>query len=635
LEKEKANAGNCNSINADKNAEASNKNNALDSDLDNPNVSSETDNKDTMEKELGNLSADAEQDTTLKGYIADLQTKKTGLETTMGQISDKENALKTAKKALGENTDAGYLERVQAYNKLVDEYNKLIDTYSDQITNYNNVIKRYNDYKDELSASVTNISSMGNLDESLAFKQFYNKGTKLDHMDVKTAAASHTDAAGKIMQDEYTVVGVYRNEQDKKDGKNMGISYVYWDAAAGKYVTRSYDLKKRTDAADESEFTRYTNDESAKNLNIDWNNSSIQFYVELKDKNGNISGFTVDLNSSVTYPERTYYLDDSAYWEMNGNGAWDYRGTKAYSLKKYRDKTHQNGLNVVEIDGKRYYDISGLSVYAVSAMTCDRFFWDETEAGNYDGNGWWSGDTRLLYPDEKTYTESRAYEKDKDGNGILRKANGLDLVLDVNTLISIAQRDNLTCLKYREYLEKIAPTAPVLQELAKITLTDYKPVTETTAETLDKLEAVTPLTDYNQTAEAKLNEVLQQMKQLLQELIIPDVPETPDEPTPEPTPVPVTPETPEEPEIPEETPVSPAEAPETPAADTPVMPGDDTAFVEDVHTEQTFSQHSESTLPQTGVNRAGVLGLALAGFSFLTAGLSMEISARRGKHCKR
>lgn len=107
------------------------------------------------------------------------------------------------------------------------------------------------------------------------------------------------------------------------------------------------------------------------------------------------------------------------------------------------------------------------------------------------------------------------------------------------------------------------------------------------------------------------------MKQLQQEL---EIPETPDEPAP--TPVPETPVTPEETP---ETPEAPAEAAEVPAADTPA---------ESTRPTSAAAHSHAATLPQTGVNSARVLGLALAGFSFLTAGLGMELSARRGKHCK-
>ena len=44
--------------------------------------------------------------------------------------------------------------------------------------------------------------------------------------------------------------------------------------------------------------------------------------------------------------------------------------------------------------------------------------------------------------------------------------------------------------------------------------------------------------------------------------------------------------------------------------------------------------NQQGGLPQTGLNRMGVLGLALAGFSSLATGLGLEISDRRKKHHK-
>lgn len=93
-----------------------------------------------------------------------------------------------------------------------------------------------------------------------------------------------------------------------------------------------------------------------------------------------------------------------------------------------------------------------------------------------------------------------------------------------------------------------------------------------------------------------------------------EIPETPDEPAP--TPVP-------------ETPVTSEETPETPE-----VPAEAAECLPQIPQQRAAAHSHAATLPQTGVNRAGVLGLALAGFSFLTAGLGMELSARRGKHCK-
>ena len=204
-------------------------------------------------------------------------------------------------------------------------------------------------------------------------------------------------------------------------------------------------------------------------------------------------------------------------------------------------------------------------------------------------------------------------------------------MLNLETLISIVQRDNLQTLKYLDYETKLAPTPPQLKELQTI-----GKLGKTSTKMLDELEDVTPLTDYKQTAEAKLNEVLQQMKQLQQEWSapeFPDEPETPDEPTPAPLPV-LTPETaqPQPETLPApQPPVETSETPETaaPEASTP----EEHTFVADARVTQ--SVHSTGTLIQTGVNHTGVLGFALAGFGLLTVGVSMKLAARRGKHCKR
>ena len=558
-------------------------------------------------KELDSLKP--EEDAKLKGYIESLKEKKCTLEQQGQDIRDKKSALEEAQKNLGNEADVDYLERVQAYNKLVDEYNELIDKYRSDISAYNQVVRDYNARKDQLLSETTGSKDWGNLDESLAFKQFY-ESNKLDHMDVKFDASNTTDSTDK--SGNYTVSGVYK---DSAKTGGYSISYKTGDKNG------SYTLKKNG-----YEFTR-TDDNTGKNLGIDWNDSTIEFYIELEDKTTKkTTGFTVKLDASTVYPDGTYYGGDKAY-SLAQYKYKDADGNEQY-LKAYGADGKELSHDAVEKilkeaqENKKApkinFDISGQSIYAVSAMTCDRFFWEAQDAEFYNA----------IHNIGKNTKHDRLHSDRKN----LMAPNGLDLVLNLDTLIGIVQRDNLTSLKYLEYMEKLAPTVPQLEELQTIgKLDDYETVEETTAETLSQLDSVTELEDYRKTAEAKLNEVLQQMKQLQQEL---DIPEVPDEPAPTPVPVPVTPETPQETP---DAPLSPADMSETPVADTPVTPETAQNPVEDARHQSNQSQGMESTevmLPQTGVNHVGVLGLALAGFSFLTAGLGLEISAKHGKHSK-
>ena len=384
------------------------------------------------------------------------------------------------------------------------------------------------------------------------------------------------------------MVGIYKSKEDYEKHQNWyGLNYKN---------DQDSDSKRLGLNKNGYEFTVIGGRDMELDLNKD--SSAISFYIVMKNDAGETTGFNVSLDATKVYPDGTYY-----------------GGNKAYSLENYRDSEHPDGLTKITKDGQTYYDIGGLSIYAVSAMTCDRFFWGAEDAQKYekDNNNWYVSkdncDTRLQYETKDDYRNGN-YMTDADGNPLLLSPNGLDLVLNLDTLISLAQQNNIKTLKYLGYEQYLTPKK--MEELAELT----------------------GLTDYSQTDEAGLNDVLQQMKQLMQEL---DIPGTPDDPTPGPVPVPETPESPVAPEETPDAPVSPAEVPEAPAADTPVVPGTAQNPVEDARAPQAPGQSVEAAngmLPQTGVNRAGVLGLALAGFSFLTAGLGLEVSARRGKHCK-
>ena len=570
----------------------------------NPTVDSAADNKSALDDLQGELDKITSEDRDLAEIKKKLTEQKGALLEQIDKIKGIQDELENLKKAAADGN--GSLDSIKAYNDKVDVYNNAVEDYTGLIGGYNALVLRYNSWQDKQNQSASGTADWGNImEDSIAFKQFYEKGTKLSHLDVKFDAAKdlkqnetgNWGPSGGTANGYNKVVGIYKSKEDyEKNQEGYGLNYN--EGVDGK--SGSKELGKN-----DYEFT-VRNDNS---LNLDKDSSTISFYIVMKNDAGETTGFDISLDATKVYPKGTYY-----------------GGNKAESLENYRDKDNKPLETITVINpetGKEetYYDISGMSIYVVSAMTCDRFFWGAEDAIKYekDNGNWYNNknncDTRLVYNNWWDFHNKTNYETVTiDGKTIpkLLKANGLDLVLNLDTIIALAQQNNIKTLKYLGYEQYLNPTTKT-EELAKLT----------------------GLTDYSQTDEAGLNEVLQQMKQLQQEL---DIPETPDEPTPDPVPVPVTPETPEEPELPEETPetpVSPAEAPETPAADIPVMPGDDTAFVEDIHAEQTFSQHSESTLPQTGVNHAGVLGLALAGFSFLTAGLSMEISARRGKHCKR
>lgn len=319
---------------------------------------------------------------------------------------------------LGSAEYAAYLEAVQTYNTKVDIYNKNLKAYNDAVGVYNGLVDEYNAANKPVEDSSTGTGSTqsnANIDwGNVGFTYHDNKhGDYLSHMDVKyNAAASknvtvETDADGKTTTtysdnvNQYTVTGVYKDKATA-EGKNpsYGLSYSNdnWNTSIDQALTKD-------NANDEFGNTSWNHTGSY----LDPVTGEVSFYVTLQDRNGENYGITVTMNAGSVYAEGSYYKAESN----------DY-------LKYYKDKDG-NGLKTVTINGVEYYDVSGESVFLISALTCDGM--------------------------------------SKSGGQL--KAHGLDLILNMQTMIKIHQEDNAQKLFYHQggYLEgKLAyatqPDAP-------------------------------------------------------------------------------------------------------------------------------------------------------------------------------
>ena len=132
-------------------------------------------------------------------------------------------------------------------------------------------------------------------------------------------------------------------------------------------------------------------------------------------------------------------------------------------------------------------------------------------------------------------------------------------------------------------------------------------------------ETQEPQAAQEHTAEANLNDVLQQMKQQRKDLHFDDEPSETIPPT-----------------KPGELPTQsyPASVIETSNLSAVTGIAQKATTVGTVQAPLTEIHNQQGGLPQTGLNRMGVLGLALAGFSSLATGLGLKISDRRKKHHK-
>lgn len=342
------------------------------------------------------------------GHRAKLAAKAGELETAATNL----NALKASatEKGLGSAEYAAYLAAVQAYNTNVDEYNQLLKTYNDAVGVYNGLVDEYNAANkpvEDSSTSTGSSQSNANIDwGNVGFSYHDNQhGDYLSHMDVKyNAAASknvtvETDADGNTTTsysdnvNQYTVTGVYKDKatadaESNKANPSYGLMY-----SNDNWNTSTNQALKKDNANDEFGNTSWNHTGSY----LDPVTGEVSFYVTLQDRNGENYGITVTMNAGSVYAEGSYYKAESN----------DY-------LKYYKDQDG-NGLKTVTIDGVEYYDVSGESVFLISALTCD-------------------GMSR---------------------SGTKLKAHGLDLILNMQTMIKIHQEDNAQKLFYYQdkYLE--------------------------------------------------------------------------------------------------------------------------------------------------------------------------------------
>ena len=331
---------------------------------------------------------------TLKETEAALQQEAAALDSHAGKDAQ-----------LGSDAYAEYLAAVEAYNDKVTQYNADVDAYNEAVQKYNAAVEAYNASQSDDSST----SAEGNTDTGTADWGNINitDRTTFGHIDVKYTAAvgkdktEITDSEGnttttysdKVTQ--YTVTGVYVNEEAAKNNPNSyGVTYVNKEGG----TTNTQSLIKET-----TEFRTSVHNSAS----LDPDEGTITFYMTLADADGNTHGISIELKDTDVYPEGTYFAGKD-----NGK------------LSDFRD-SNGKALPTVVIDGVTYYDLSGQSVFVISALACN---------GARTNNGKISTD-------------------------------GLDLVLNVQTLIDIHQAKNANTLSYLDYelgktAQATAPTDP-------------------------------------------------------------------------------------------------------------------------------------------------------------------------------
>ena len=341
----------------------------------------------------------------LKGY-KDLQDQLKALQDQAAELDA--HAGKDAEMSSDEYAE--YLAAVEAYNDAVNAYNEAAEAYNAAVDVYNEAVQNYNDTKeDESDSSIgsgmqqgTSTTDWGNI----------NTNSTAGHIDVKYQGAASKDVTtdddgNKTYSDtvtEFTITGVYAKEGDTDYGLNFD------NDGSGSQAAGVQELEKN---AQYNEFSANHNmgygngwwgswwpnwggsnqGSSSSTPSLNLATGTVSFYVTLEDSEGKTHSIKVDLNANSVYAEGSYYKAQ----------ANDF-------LDNYRDKKG-NGLPTVKIDGETYYDISGQSVFLISALTCDGM----RQSGSN------------LTPD------------------------GLDLVLNLQTMINIHKAANAEKIGYVEY----------------------------------------------------------------------------------------------------------------------------------------------------------------------------------------
>ena len=389
----------------DKNTNIDNQNTALEDDVSAEDVDSITN--------VGGINAGVKVDettmNTLKTYDA-LVKAQGDLEIAAAALENHEGK----KAALGTEAYNQYLEAVKTYNEDVQKHNALVTAYNEAVKTYNDAVKSFNDEQDaNAGTSSTTGSQTGTGTADWGNVDIKNK--YLNHIDVKYTAAvakdKTVDADGAETSNEsatrHTVVGVYIDEaaakvheeakknpryNEDKDGiKYYGVSYKNNDESN----TQTHSIQKD---AGNHEFGNPSHTGAWMNPGEGY----ISFYMTLQN-GATTQGIQVTMDANSVYPDGTYYhaaADDRLDLYVDSNG---------------------HKLQTVTIDGVEYYDISGQSVFVISALTCDGM----SEKGHWEG-----------------YGKNRKWVVDS------LTPNGLDLVVNVETLISITQANHAQNIKY-------------------------------------------------------------------------------------------------------------------------------------------------------------------------------------------
>lgn len=302
------------------------------------------------------------------------------------------------------------------------DYNEAVGEYNENVQDYNTAVDSFNDSQAAIPGDPTTSDGTQQGDGTAidwGNVEFDTYGGILTHMDVKyNAAASQdvtVDAEGKPSYSEavtqYEVTGVF-TDKDTADSEMAKAEKIkdYEPAYGLSYSNDNWNTSTDQDLQDDPANDEFGN-VHANHLgeSLDPVKGEVSFYVTLVDEDGNTHGINVNVDANSVYAEGSFYKAESNDF-----------------LKSYIGKNNKK-LDTETIDGVTYYDISGESVFLISALTCDGMtegmYW---KPNDYGWGGQWVSDGKL-------------------------HAHGLDLILNMQTMIEIHKGDNAQKISYLDY----------------------------------------------------------------------------------------------------------------------------------------------------------------------------------------
>lgn len=327
-----------------------------------------------------------------------------GLKAQHSKVTAKKSEMETLKAAMNglSPEDAGYQDAVEAYNKAVKEYNAEVKTYAGQVDTYNKAVQSWNADREEITDST---ESQGTEKGEADWGNIKGQDN-LDHVDVrfdgaKTQTATK-DENGNVSYSEalqgYKVTGVY-TDKDQVGTKNFGVNYTQ---ESNRYPQGIIDMEKNN-TIDGGEFR-----DPDQREHLDAESLKLTFWITVENDEGKTETLSVSLDQNDVYSEGTYY-----------------KVADEPDIKNYKNEKGET-IPTKIIDGVEYYDLSGQSVFVVSAMTCGSFDWDKNKGHREGGfGGHWV-----------------------PGEGYTGDADGLDLILSTQTIVDIHKKDAASTLQY-------------------------------------------------------------------------------------------------------------------------------------------------------------------------------------------